>query len=128
MLDPELDILAVQSVEKKRCEQISAHDIDGFAELLVDDYVHVHITGRIDDKDAALASFRKAPRKCWREGMVVRVLGDTAIVSGPQINRMARDGGNVEDRALIATTVLCRQNGEWKIVHFHACAAPQGIT
>ena len=119
----ESDILAIQDVENKRCELISSNDIDGFGKLLSQDYVHVHVTGRIDDKDAALSSFRKAPRQCWRGPLAIRIFGDIAIASGPQINRMVRNGGECEDRTLIATTILHRQGGDWKIVHFHACSA-----
>lgn len=117
------EVLAVQDVERKRCELISANDIDGFGGLLSDDYFHVHISGRIDDKKAALASFRKAPRQCWRGEISVRVFGDVAIAVGPQTNRMVRDGGAPEERTLTATAILNSQGGEWKIVHFHACAA-----
>lgn len=119
------DILAIRDVENKRCELISTNDIDGFGNLLSEGYVHVHVTGRIDDKDAALASFKKAPRQCWRGDLSVRVFGDIAIASGPQTNRMVRDGGQCEDRTLIATTILSRHGGEWIIVHFHACSAAQ---
>ena len=119
------DILAVEQVEARRCALISANDIDGFGALLSDDYVHVHITGRIDDKNAALASFRKAPRECWRGELAVRVFGDVALAVGAQTNRMVRDGGAAEERTLIATTILNRRGNEWKIVHFHACSAPQ---
>lgn len=119
------DILAIRDVENKRCELISANDINGFGNLLSEDYLHVHVTGRFDDKDAALASFKKAPRQCWRGDLSVRVFGDVAIACGPQTNRMIRDGGQSEDRTLIATTILNRQAGVWKIVHFHACSASQ---
>lgn len=119
---PQSDILAIRDVENRRCELISSNDIDGFGNLLSHDYVHIHVTGRIDDKDAALASFRKFPRQCWRGELAIRIYDDVAIASGPQTNRMVRDGGECEDRTLIATTILNRRGGDWKIVHFHACS------
>ena len=123
--DMQMDIAAVHAIEDARCELISSNDIDGFGRLLGDDYAHVHITGRIDDKAGALVSFMNAPRQCWRGELSIRVYGDVAIASGPQINRMPREDGSSEDRTLIATTVLNRRNGEWKIVHFHACSTSQ---
>ncbi len=115
------DTAAIRTLEARRCELISQGDIDGLSELLADDYVHVHATGRVDDKAAALKSFERLPRRCSRSELDVRVMGDVAVVVGPQINIMARGPGWPEESVLIVTTVLQRSHAGWRLASFHAC-------
>lgn len=115
------DVTAICALENLRCDLISNGDTNGLAELLTDDYVHVHAAGRIDDKTAALKSFEARPRRCSRGELVVRLMGDVAVVIGPQVNIMPRGDAAAEDATLIVTTVLRREARGWRMASFHGC-------
>lgn len=119
------DVAAVRALETLRCELISQGDIQGLSELLTDDYLHVHATGRVDDKAAALASFERLPRRCRRGEMDIRMMGDVALVIGPQINITDRGRGAPEEAVLIVTTVLQRSDIGWRLAFFHGCRQTQ---
>lgn len=114
-------VAAVCAVETHRCELISQGDISGLSELLTEDYLHVHATGRVERKAAALASFERLPRRCHRGEMEVRVMGDVAVVVGPQTNIMPRGPGIPQEAVLIVTTVLRRTETGWRLASFHGC-------
>lgn len=112
---------AISTLEAQRCELISQGDIAGLAELLADDYVHVHATGRADDKAATLKSFERSPRDCSRGELNIRVYGNVAVITGPQFNLMRPPGGLPEKIVLNVTTVARRGEEGWRLVSFHAC-------
>ncbi|HKP77695.1 MAG TPA: nuclear transport factor 2 family protein [Phenylobacterium sp.] len=120
-IDDDATLAAIRDLETRRCALISEGDLAGLSALLSDDYLHVHATGRIDGKSDALASFARAPRRCWRGDFTVRLIGDTAVVVGPQVNLMPRAAGAVEEVVLTVTTVLQRGDDGWRLVSFHGC-------
>ncbi|MCP3732605.1 nuclear transport factor 2 family protein [Sphingomonas sp. MG17] len=121
-VDEELDQLS--ALEAARCTAISRNDIESLGELLAEDYVHVHLTGKIDDKAGALAAFGRSPRICWRDGIKVRRIGDTAVIVGTQINERTEPGGSAQRTSASVTTILNRfEDGRWRFVLFHGCPA-----
>lgn len=119
--DTAADLAAICALESRRCDLISQGDIRGLAELMTDDYVHVHATGRVDDKTAALKSFESMPRRCSRGELVVRLMGDVAVVVGPQVNIMPRGDDVPQESTLTVTTVLRREDDGWRMASFHGC-------
>ena len=116
--DDVASLTAIRDLETRRCALISEGDLVGLAELLSDDYLHVHATGRLDGKADAIASFGRAPRRCWRRDLTVRLMGDTAVVVGPQVNLTP---GAAEEVVLMVTTVVRRSSQGWRLVSFHGC-------
>lgn len=119
--DAAADLAAICALEGRRCDLISQGDIGGLAELLTDDYVHVHASGRVDDKAAALKSFAAVPRRCSRSELAVRLMGDVAVVVGPQVNVMPRGDDVPQEATLTVTTVLRRECDGWRMASFHGC-------
>lgn len=118
------DMAAVRALETRRCDLISQGDIDALDRLLTDDYLHVHATGRIEDKAAVLRSFAAVARRCSRGELAVRIMGDIAVAVGPQLNVTPREGEAPQETALTVTTVLRREPDGWRFVSFHACRRP----
>ncbi|MEZ5226318.1 MAG: nuclear transport factor 2 family protein [Acidimicrobiales bacterium] len=79
------DVLAL---EVRRCDAIAAGDIDSLRSMLSDDYVHVHSTGKVDDRAGHLAAVATRPRTTTRGELTVRLVGTVAIITGEATNLM----------------------------------------
>ena len=108
-------VKAILAREEQRCQAISNQRWDELATMLTDDLTHVHMPGRQDDKGTYLAGVKNNPRTVTRKDLMVRVYGDTAIMTGAMTN--SRDGR--EDHACV-TQVWVRKNGEWYQAAFQA--------
>lgn len=53
------------------------------------------------------------------EVMAAGVSGDLGYVAGIERSRASRDGGAAVEYALRVTTILRREDGDWKVVHRH---------
>lgn len=53
------------------------------------------------------------------EVMAAGVSGDLGYVAGIERSRASRAGGDVVEYALRVTTILRREDGEWRVVHRH---------
>ena len=107
----------VLELERARCAAISKQDWDALSALLSDDLTHTHITGVTQDKAAYLAHVQKNPRRVERRDLKVRIYGDVAVVTGPQINVLETDGGTTEV-AIESLQVWARHDGTWRMVAF----------
>lgn len=105
-------------LDEKRCEVQNAGDVQGCAQLLSDDLIHIHANGRTETKDAFLEkNVAKETRPTRSRGpRVVRVFGDFAIMTGPQYFKTPERRGE-----LMVTQVWRREEGGWKQLSFHAC-------
>jgi ketosteroid isomerase-like protein len=107
----------VLELERARCAAISEQDWDALSALLSDDLTHTHITGVTQDKAAYLAHVQKNPRRVERRDLKVRIYGDVAVVTGPQVNLLESDGGTTEV-AIESLQVWTRRDGTWRVVAF----------
>ena len=107
----------VLELERARCAAISKQDWDALSALLADDLTHTHITGVTQDKAAYLAHVQKNPRRVERRDLKVRIYGDVAVVTGPQVNLLESDGGMTEV-AIESLQVWTRRDGTWRVVAF----------
>jgi ketosteroid isomerase-like protein len=91
--------------------------------LLTDDLVHVHANGAVEDKASYMTTMATQFEilKVERASLDIRVLGETAIVTGPlkQLIRMMQSGSTVEMQAM-ATQIWVKQPGGWAQCGFHA--------
>jgi ketosteroid isomerase-like protein len=109
----------IVTLERRRCEAIGSGDAKTLAVLLDDEYVHVHGTGKIDNKAGFIANIMQRPRKTERGELTVRLFGDIAIVTGEQFNYMQADSGKAPERSKNQVTqVLRRVGGQWKYLSF----------
>lgn len=117
------DEAAVLDLEDRRLRAMEASDAEALLGLLRDDHVHVLANGVVIDKAGVAQSLRNVPRTVEPRKPQVRVYGDIAVMTGPQINHEQINGETVIVR-LFVTQVAQRTDGDWKFVSMHATRLP----
>ena len=113
----EAAVAEVMALEAQRCRAISDQDWAVLSEMLSDELTHTHITGVTQDKATYLEHVRKTSRRTERRNVRVRIFGDTAVVTGPQVNFVESDGETTEV-AIESLQVWTRAAGHWRLVAF----------
>lgn len=120
------DTDAIADLSAERDRALATGDIDLLTQLLADDLVHVHATGRIDGKTAYLELVRERlefPVVETSEAQVRRY-GFTAILTGKlrQVVRIKATGA--EQQTISAMTqVWALDDDQWRMVSFQATPA-----
>ena len=112
---------AIEAVERLRHEALVAVDLDTLDRLFDDSLVHIHAPGLVQTKAELLehTRVRRAYLEIVRGDLNIRVVGDTAVVTGPISNRMRAPGGGERTLEGVATQVLARgEDGDWRFVSF----------
>ncbi len=111
------------ALEHQRCIAIGTADVAVLEKLLADDYVHVHGTAKVDDKTGFIAGIKQRPRVTERGELTIRVYGDTAVITGEQINRMQTPQGERIVSNYVTQVALKTRNG-WRYVSFQLTPKP----
>jgi len=112
------------ALEHRRGRALVDKDFEALAQLVSQDVVHVHTRGNVDTFDSYMHYVRNVLEflDVERSDMHVKVLGDTAIMTGGQVNT-ARLIGH-EDVVRVTSRVIqvwMRQaQGGWQQVAFQA--------
>jgi len=114
---------AVLELEARRVRAMNDADPEALLALLHDDHIHVLANGIVTDKKGAAESLRKVPRKVETRVPQVRVYGDVALLTGPQVNH-EQINGQPMTIDLFVTRVARRTNGVWKFVSMQATRLP----
>lgn len=109
------DIAVLTALEDARCRAISAGDLDTLRAMLTDDYLHVHMTGRVDDRAGHLAAVAERPRRSERGALDIRVYGDLAVLVGEQVNHGADGEGRPTATRAVCHQVAVREDGAWRV-------------
>jgi hypothetical protein len=117
------DSAALMERDKRRLRAMNESDPDALLELLGDDHVHVLANGLVTDKAGAAAGLRSIPREVEPREPMIRVYGDTAVMTGPQTNH-ERINGEPRTIKLFVTQVARRIDGAWKFVSMQATRIP----
>lgn len=111
----------ISALERRRIALINVHDLDALREILSDDYVHVHATGKQETREQLIEGWRSKPRRSERLELQVRLYGDVAVAVGLQSNQMAGSHAISKGR----TTQVFRRDGEdWRLVSFQMTLVP----
>ena len=112
------------ALERERCRALVEKDFQAIRRLVSKDVVHVHTRGNADTFDSYMAYIQNVIEflNVERSDLRVKVLGDTAIMTGGQVNTARLIGGDdvvkIESRAI---QVWMRQaEGAWQQVAFQA--------
>jgi hypothetical protein len=121
--DPATDIAAVLGLEQRRCRSLVDKDLASLRELVAAELVHIHATGRVEDRDAYLQGVEANLDfvRVERGELVVRIFGNTAVVTGTldQLVRV-RASRELHDMRCMATQVWVRSAAQWRQVSFQA--------
>lgn len=112
------------SLEHERCRCLVQQDFDRLGDLISSDLVHTHTRGNSDDRNAYLRFMQTIVESLdvRREGLQVRLFGDTAVMHGKQFSR-SRLRGTANEATVEAqvTQVWTKESdGAWRQVAFHA--------
>jgi hypothetical protein len=114
-------VTELERLEQARCTAISQGDWDALADLLLDDYLHTHSTGVVQDKPTYVQHVKGRPRTTTRPGVRVRVYGDAAIMNGRQINTFAEDNRPPVQNEVLQVWV--RTDRGWKLAAFQSTSS-----
>lgn len=110
-------------LENERCRALVQRDLQTLAALMDDALVHVHATGKVDDKEQYLEMVAKHIDflSVERSDMRVRVFGDTAIASGRLEQAIVlRESGEERLMKAYTTQVWLRGEDGWRQCAFQA--------
>lgn len=117
------DSAALLELERRRLKAMNEPDPVALLELLGDDHVHVLANGFVTDKAGAAAGLRSIRTKVEPREPTIRIYGDTAVMTGSQINR-EQINGEPRTIKLFLTQVARRIDGRWKFVSIQATRIP----
>lgn len=108
------DAAALEALEAQRCAAIGTGDIAALRALLTDDYIHVHMTAAVDDREGHLKAVAARPRVAERGALTVRVYGDLAVITGELTNHMAQPGEAPRAIRAFCHQVAVRSGAGWR--------------
>jgi ketosteroid isomerase-like protein len=106
----------LRDLELRRCAAISSGDVDALTKLLSDDYVHVHMTGRVDDRAGHVGAVSSRPRRTTRGDLTIRTWDDLAVITGELTNHMTTPEGEAREVHACCHQVAVRTDGSWRFV------------
>ena len=118
--DPKEAETQLRALEERRLAALKDRDGAALQSLLADDYLHVHSTGRVDDRAAFIKGTLERPRRSERGPLSIRIYGDLAVINGEQTNRSVNaDGSRGTASKFMVTQVAHRVKNTWRLVSMH---------
>ena len=111
----------VLEVDTQRADAYVNGDVATLERILADDCSYVHPSGKVETKAELLAGFKAQDRKyksIQRDDVVVRIYGNTAIVTGRNTISAEYQGKNYDVQNRF-TRVYVKQTGKWRLVAHH---------
>ena len=111
----------VLEVDTQRADAYVNGDVATLERILADDCSYVHPSGKVETKAELLAGFKARDRKyksIKRDDVVVRIYGNTAIVTGRNTISAEYQGKNYDVQNRF-TRVYVKQAGKWRLVAHH---------
>jgi ketosteroid isomerase-like protein len=112
----------ILAIETERTQAMIAGDLATLERILGDDLTYVHATGQVESKAEFLARLKSGDLKYKampREGVIVRVLGDAAVVTG-KATLDAESKGESRTFPLRFTEVHVRRGGRWQMIAYQS--------
>ena len=116
---------AVRQTEERRINALIGDDFATLEAILADDLTYTHSNALVDTKASFMAALRSGKAKYEafdRQPPLVRVYGDTAILTGQASVGLRGRSGRLELRY---TLLYVRQAGAWRMVAWQSTRLPQ---
>ncbi len=113
----------IKNLEARRVQALLANDAEKLSALMAEDLVHVHATGRVENKAEYMEGVRTRLEflKIERSELQIRMFGDVAVATGPLNQEVRlRNSGNLVDLKAVATQVWVKRAGGWVQSSFQA--------
>ena len=110
-------------LEEARCRALVANDLGLLSNLVDEQLVHIHATGKVDNKTRYLALVETAIRFLMveRKDLQVRVEGEVAIATGRLLQNIEfRSTGERREMDVMTTQVWLRRGDIWRQIAFQA--------
>lgn len=101
-------------IEDRRVRAISEGNLRDLKLLLADDYIHVHMTGKLDDRDGHLQAVASLPRRAVISETAVRIYDDLAVITGHLDNHVSQPSPRVLHA--VCHRVLARRGDQWRYI------------
>ena len=113
---------SIEACERRRCEALERADTDALAALLCEGLVHVHASGRIEDKMAYMRGVKERLRfiSVARENYDVKPFGDGALAWGWLSQTLSVEGKAPTSLRTFTTQAWKQEAGTWRLAAFHA--------
>jgi ketosteroid isomerase-like protein len=117
----------VQQLDATRVSALLKGDVAALEQLFSDQLVYIHANGRVDTKSGYLSMLRGGDLAYvslqYDPPAQIRVVADTAIVTGRASIEAKNKSGQVTKRILTTTTVYVRTPAGWKVVSYQGTPA-----
>jgi ketosteroid isomerase-like protein len=122
-----IDEQELKEITQKRVDAESSRDLAYLGRVYADELSIVSTEGRISSKEVTLENMKRTPESIKRsfsvEQVRVRVVGDTAIVTG--IRNIGVQIGNQEQKNKVRfTDTYARRQGSWQLLASHSSRIP----
>ncbi|QFZ85099.1 DUF4440 domain-containing protein [Variovorax paradoxus] len=121
----------LRELEGQRCVAMVAGDLPRLRQLLHRDLIHVHAKGQVDTHESYFASggFKVNYTRLERGELTVRVLGDSALMTGRQLLEAVRkaNGEHVRIESQVMQ-IWVREGGSWQQLAFQTTPSEHTVT
>lgn len=112
---------ALMALEERRAAAMGNLDVGALADVLDDDMLFVHTTGRTETKAQMLAALGAGTRRFYEfEPHMATGWGDIARLAGATRIEVAPPDGSRRAMHVFMTRIARRQGGVWRFVSIHA--------
>jgi ketosteroid isomerase-like protein len=111
----------LHAIERRRQQALVEADLATLDELFDDTLVHTHAHGITHTKTQLLAhtADRRPYLRITRGELLIRIVGDVAVITGPLTNLIRKPDGGQRTLTGVATQVLRRDDEHrWRFVTF----------
>lgn len=107
----------INALEQRRLAALKDRDGATLEAVLADDYMHVHGTGKVEDRPTFIKGMLARPRQSERGPLKTRIYGDVAVIIGEQTNLTKNaDGSPAPPQHYMATQIVRRAKDGWRYV------------
>jgi ketosteroid isomerase-like protein len=118
-VDEQAEVALIKRMEVDRVEAGVSKDVSAISAVTAEDYVQIDLDGNLRDKAAALRRIESADIQLQSntlDQMVVRIFGDTAVVTARSTPRGTIDGKDFPP--VRYSRVYVKRGGRWQVVMF----------